>query len=320
MALGVKRPDRTGLPNTSRKDPLQHSSPPEFDGNRFAGRTFYASCWSHIRSRPEAFEDDSAKICWVMSHMQTGRAGRWATWEFDYQARNGTFRFANRSAFTGEFQKEFMPPKAEDEVIGRLATDHYFQGKRTVGEYLDQFRDLVEDSGYTDLKTIVVKFRRGLDCRISTALTGTALGRPSDTDPEAWFRLAAQMDQDCATEDTFPRRVDIPSSATLPRTSLLPQPAPPTPACHLRSDSPSGSLVRICTDAASKAEAPRECCAAHAVLCPLASMNEAFYARSPTAALCSSLAFAEVSSVTTPASAEEATEQVLNPTGTSDAS
>ena len=51
-----------------RKDPLQHFSPPEFDGNCFAGWTFYASCWSHIRSRPEAFEDDSAKICWVMSH------------------------------------------------------------------------------------------------------------------------------------------------------------------------------------------------------------------------------------------------------------
>jgi len=129
------------------------------------------------------------------------------------------------------------------------------------------------------------------------------------------------MDQDCATEDTFRRRVDIPSPATLPRTSLLPQPAPPTPACHLHSDSPLRSLVQICTNAASKAETPREHCAAHTVLCPLASTDEALYARSPTAVLCSSPAFAEVSSVTgTPAPAEEATEQVLNPTGTSDAS
>jgi len=269
-----------------RKDPLQHFSPPEFDGNRFAGRTFYTSCRSHIHSRPEAFEDDSAKIHWVMSHMQTGRAGRWATQEFDHQARNGTFRFANcQSAFAGEFRKEFMPPKAKDEVIGMLATDRYFQGKRTVCEYLDQFRDLVEDSGYTDPKTIVVKFRRGLDHQIPTALTGTALGRPLDTDPEAWFHLAAQMGQDCATEDTFRWQVDIPSPATLPRTSLLPQPAPPTPACHLRSDSPSRSLVRTCTDAAGKAEPPRERCAAHKVLCPPASIDEVFYARSPAAAL-----------------------------------
>jgi len=138
--------------------------------------------------------------------------------------------------------------------------------------------------------------------------------------PEAWFHLAAQMDQDCAMEDTFRRQVNIPSPATLPRTSLLPQPAPPTPACHLHSDSPSRGLVRICTNVVSKAETPRERCAAHTVLCPLASTDEALYARSPTAILCSSPAFAEVSSVTAPAPAEEATEQVLNPTGTLDAS
>ena len=166
-----------------RKDPLQHFSLPEFDGNRFAGRTFYASCRSHIRSCPEAFEDDSAKIRWVMSHMQTKCASHWATQEFDHQTRNGTFHFTNWSAFVGEFRKEFMPPKAKDEAIGMLATDRYFQGKRTVCEYLDQFQDLIEDSGYTKPKTIVVKFRRGLDRLISMALTGTALGRPSDTDP-----------------------------------------------------------------------------------------------------------------------------------------
>ena len=44
-----------------------------------------------------------------------------------------------------------------------LETSSYFQGKRTVDDYLDQFRDLIYDSVYTDLKTIVVKFRRGLD-------------------------------------------------------------------------------------------------------------------------------------------------------------
>jgi len=67
---------------------------------------------------------------------------------------------------------------------------------QTVDDYLDQFCDLIYDSGYTDPKTVVVKFRRGLDGRISTALGGMTYGRPSDTDPEAWFRLAVRMDQD----------------------------------------------------------------------------------------------------------------------------
>jgi len=59
-----------------------------------------------------------------------------------------------------------------------------------VDDYLDQFRDLIYNSGYTDLKTVMVKFRRGLDRRVSTALAGMMYGRPSDMDPEAWFRLA----------------------------------------------------------------------------------------------------------------------------------
>ena len=90
--------------------------------------------------------------------MQIGYTGHWATWEFDYQAWNSTFHFANWSTFTGEFWKEFIPPQAKDEGISMLATDCYFQGKQMVSEYLDQFQDLIEDSGYTHLKTIVVKF------------------------------------------------------------------------------------------------------------------------------------------------------------------
>ena len=88
-----------------------------------------------------------------------------------------------------------MPLDSESAAINVLETTAYFQGKRTVDDYLDQFHDVIYDSGYTDPKTVVVKFRRGLDRRISMALAGMTYGRPSDTDPEAWFRLAVQMDQ-----------------------------------------------------------------------------------------------------------------------------
>ncbi len=85
-------------------------------------------------------------------------------------------------------------------AINTLDTTSYFQGKCTVDEYLDQFCDLIYDSSYTDLKTIVVKFHWGLDRRISTALTGMVSGRPSGNNPEAWLCLAVQMDQNCAAE------------------------------------------------------------------------------------------------------------------------
>ena len=73
--------------------------------------------------------------------------------------------------FKDKFHKDFLPLNSEATAINTLETMSYFQGKRTVDDYLDQFRDLVYDSGYTNPKTIVVKFHRGLDQWISTALT-----------------------------------------------------------------------------------------------------------------------------------------------------
>jgi len=96
-----------------------------------------------------------------------------------------------------------MPLDSESTAINVLETTAYFQGKRMVDNYLDQFRDLIYDSGYTDPKTVVVKFCRGLDHQISTALTGMTYRRPSDMDPEAWFHLAVRMDQNRAADEAF---------------------------------------------------------------------------------------------------------------------
>jgi len=92
---------------------------------------------------------------------------------------------------------------SESASINVLETTTYFQGKRTVDDYLDQFHDLIYNSGYTDPKTVIFKFRRGLDCRISTALAGMTYGRPSDMDPETWFRLAVRMDQNRTADEVF---------------------------------------------------------------------------------------------------------------------
>jgi hypothetical protein len=73
--------------------------------------------------------------------------------------------------FEDKFYKDFLPLNSKATAINTLETTSYFQGKRMVDNYLDQFRDPIYDSGYTDPKTIVVKFHRGLDQWISTAFT-----------------------------------------------------------------------------------------------------------------------------------------------------
>jgi len=138
-----------------------------------------------------------------MSYMKAGHAGHWANHEFEHKAKSRHLRFINWVDFEEEFQKDFMPLDSEAAAVNVLETTSYFQGRRSVDDYLDQFKDLIEDSGYSDPKMIVVKFRRGLDRRISMALAGMTYGRPADMDPKACFRLAVRMDQNRAVDEAF---------------------------------------------------------------------------------------------------------------------
>src|SRR6266566_1949317 len=63
--------DDSDFPNTSIRHSEAFASsagmeepplPPIFDGDQLAGQDFYNDCRSYIRSHPEIFEDDSAKI------------------------------------------------------------------------------------------------------------------------------------------------------------------------------------------------------------------------------------------------------------------
>ena len=47
----------------------------------------------------------------------------------------------------------------EVDAINTLEGTAYYQGGRTVDNYLDSFQTLVSDIGYTDPWTLVVKFR-----------------------------------------------------------------------------------------------------------------------------------------------------------------
>ena len=54
-----------------------------------------------------------------------------------------------------------------------------------VDDYLDSFLTLVSDVGYTDPRTLVVKFRQGLRLNIQSQIATMPFRRPIDTDLEA---------------------------------------------------------------------------------------------------------------------------------------
>jgi hypothetical protein len=180
------------------KDPLKTrrvkpASPPEYDGDRAKGQTFLNSCQTYIRLCSEEFRDDQIKIIWAMSYMKTGRAAKWTARIFRWEQHPdnvGSDRFLDWEDFRDEFKREFTPAHVDVSAINRLETPAYYQKDRSLDDYLDEFQDLIADSGYTDPKTIVVKFRRGLNAPIQNAVATMASGRPSDSSPTQWYKMA----------------------------------------------------------------------------------------------------------------------------------
>ena len=73
----------------------------------------------------------------------------------------------------------------------------------SVDDYLNEFMDLIAEAGYTDPKTMVVKFWKGLDPQIQNTIAMMAYGHPSDTSPENWYEAARTVDQNCTANEAF---------------------------------------------------------------------------------------------------------------------
>jgi len=111
--------------------------------------------------------------------------------------------FVDWDDLCSHFQTEFFPLHSDAVATNKLEGTSYFQGCRAVDDYLDDFQDLISDSGYSDPKTIVVKFRRGLNPSIADAVATMASGRPDDLDLEAWYEAAICFDQNQAANAAF---------------------------------------------------------------------------------------------------------------------
>ena len=79
----------------------------------------------------------------------------------------------------------------------------YYQKARGVDDYLDKFLELVSEAGYTDPRTIVVKFQKGLDPQIQNTIATMPYGQPLDTSPENWYKAAKTIDQNREANEAF---------------------------------------------------------------------------------------------------------------------
>ena len=124
-----------------------------------------------------------------------GRAAKWSKNIFCQEADTGVFPIQTWGEFEQQFQLHFFPANTKADVINTLEGTFYHQGNQTVDDYLDSFQALVSDTDYMDPRTLVVKFRRGLRLGIQNQIATMPYGRPVDTDPNAWYKVAQRIDQ-----------------------------------------------------------------------------------------------------------------------------
>jgi hypothetical protein len=158
--------------------------------------------------------------------------------------QSGKMCFASWDEFRDEFMAAFCPENEATTALMRLELDRYFQGKRNVEVYIDEFKDLVDLSGYTDPIAIVLKFRRGLNPTTQDRITEAGTDRPQDRDFEGWFKAARHLDLNRFANEAFhyASRRPLTHSAPAPTTHSVPQ---RTPFSFLRSHLPTTATPAV---------------------------------------------------------------------------
>ena len=257
----LETPAPETLPPKTRS--VRPAPPPEFDGERTQGMTFLNSCRTYLRLCPEEFADEQTKIVWAMSYMKSGRAQKWTAriFRWEQQPENvGENKFLDWEDFCTEFKQEFTPAHADTLAINRLESAAYYQKGRPLDDYIDEFQDLITDSGYTDNKVIVVKFRRGLNALIQNAVATMASGRPSDDKPEQWYKVARTVDQNRSANEAFSSSHRTPISAPRPSGTSVFRPPPTSVKPGYSHIAPTpGNPVPMDLDAARKSSSAPVC-------------------------------------------------------------
>jgi hypothetical protein len=139
--------------------------------------------------------------------------------------RSGKMCFASWDEFREEFTAAFFPENEATTALMRLESDCYFQGKRNIEAYIDEFKDLVDLSGYTDPIAIVLKFCCSLNPTTQDRIAESGTGGPQDRDFEGWFKAARHLDLNRLANEAFHYASRRPLTQSVP--TLTTQSAPP---------------------------------------------------------------------------------------------
>jgi hypothetical protein len=163
-------------PNLRTSSRLKPATPDDFDGDRTKGCAFLSSCELYQKLAPHLFPDEITMVHWVLSFMKKGRASLFAQRVLRQQLEKRIVVYPTWDEFREVFVSEFCPKNETQMALAKLETNGYFQGKRSVDDYIDDFRELIDQAGYKEGLPIVVKFRRGLNREIQDQIAQLVIG------------------------------------------------------------------------------------------------------------------------------------------------
>ena len=141
-AVLTRQPPSAPLLTTAFCSELKPALPPKYDGNRQHGQAFVNACQVFFQLRPDQFPEEQIKIQWALTYMSQGRAQRWVNriyqWEALLADANVNY-FVDWDHFRSVFRNEFYPLHADAVATNILEGQTYFQGNRSVDDYLDDF-------------------------------------------------------------------------------------------------------------------------------------------------------------------------------------
>jgi hypothetical protein len=157
------------------------------------------------------------------------------------ELQSGKMCFASWREFTEGFASMFCPENEATTALMRLESDQYFQAKQNVEAYIDEFKDLVDLSGYTDPIAIVLKSHRGLNPMTQDRIAESSMDRLSDMDFNGWFKVAQRLDLNRLVNEAFYLASRCPPTHSAPTPTTYPAP-PHTPFSFIRSHPPATGI------------------------------------------------------------------------------
>jgi hypothetical protein len=97
----------------------------------------------------------------------------------------------------------FCPENEATTALIQLELDCYFQGKQNIDAYINEFKDLVDLSGYMDPIAIVLKFHCILNLVTQDRIAESGTDRLKDRDFDCWFNAAQCLDLNCLANEAF---------------------------------------------------------------------------------------------------------------------